>query len=356
MPSHHQSGFFKALRLLEDVDLRVCYYDTVPESRKRLGWCDAEEGLPDGEFWVDDLEEAKQCVEDWKERVHVLPGTGARFLRRLHKCLLQNHLQWVHWSEPRHPGWRRLVGWPRWYRYGRSISRSALGAFAIGEMAARDFRSYGVSREKIAFLPYSCPPLDSNCVIDRKIGEFAAGHRLFLFCGVLCRRKAVDVLLRAFAKCDADGWKLVLVGNDAEQGRYQRLAGDLDIASRVLFRGPVPARQVAGVVRMADVCVVPSRFDGWGVVVNEAVSLGKPTIVSDRVGAGYHLISPAENGFRALTGSVASLRRCMQVYVNRPELLPIHGERSFELFEGHTPEVNARRFVSIVESWAGLSR
>src|SRR5207302_1253664 len=134
--------------------------------------------------------------------------------------------------------------------------------------------------------------------------------------------------LDAFARAskDADSkWSLLLVGNDRSEGAFEKRARTLGIASKVLFRGPMPPKDLATALRASDVVVLPSRFDGWGVTLNEGASAGLALVGSDACGASDHLISPGENGFVVEAGDVDSLARAMHAYVADAELAAQHG-------------------------------
>jgi len=357
IPNHYQSAFYGALRT-RGVDLLVRYYESVPAHRAAMGWADTPM-LGDGECFVEKSPAAMKTVPDWDDRVHVVPGCRQPFLRWLVGDLCRARAPWVHWSEPSHPGWRRLAGWPvrRWY--GGLINRHAWGALAIGRNAANDFRVWGVRPEKIAIVSYSSMVYPHEGVLDDAALRFAEeAHPVFGFVGALCPRKGTDVLLRAFAQSISGITKarpvLVLVGPDRSDGAYHRLAQSLGIAQSVLFRGAVAPGAMDRVLRCMDVLCLPSRFDGWGVVLNEGASLGLALIASEAVGAGLHLISEGMNGFRTVTGDVRSLSRAMKAYVQQPSLAKVHGERSRLLFDDYTPERNALRFLSAVETFRVL--
>ena len=147
---------------------------------------------------------------------------------------------------------------------------------------------------------------------------------------------------------------LVLVGNDRSGGVYERLAQSLAIQDRVLFRGPVPPKELGNTLRCGDVLCLPSRVEGWGVVLNEAASMGLALIASESVGAALHLIEPGQNGFRTRTTDSESVGAAMQAYVNDAELGPRHGERSLRLFEDYTPQRNAQRFLAAIGSFQAM--
>lgn len=357
-PNHHQMPFFQALRA-EGVDLEVCYYEPVHQERLELGWSEFSK-LPPKEQFVPKTVESLKCIPDWRDRIHVVPGCGDPFLRKLALTLSRQNVPWIHWSEPSRPGLRRLAGLAlkRWY--GRLINRHALGAIGIGKNAIDDFRRWGVRVEKMAMVPYSSAEYDLNGPKDATIEIFCAdGHPVFLFPGALCHRKGIDILLKAFAKLEARGGsepKLVLVGNDRSGGRYQLLAKSLNIEQSVLFRGPVPPTDLGLILRCGDVLCLPSRADGWGVVLNEGASMGLALIASDAVGAANHLIEPGQNGYRTKVGDIESLSSAMQAYVNDPQLAKRHGERSRRLFQDYTPQRNAERFLNAVASFQAMGK
>ncbi len=355
IPTHHQFGFFDALTSL-GVNLRVCYFQQVDEARRKLGWGN-HPVLPAGQSFVPQSADSLEYVPDWRERIHVIPGIACSFLRKLVRKLSSSGVPWVHWSERSRSGLRAWITYPfkRWY--ARMINNHALGAFGIGTQAMEQFRGWGVRRERLAMLPYSVPACDGAAPLDPSCEAFCSGRKAFLFLGSLYPVKGVDVALRAFARLAKENsdWVLLLVGDDRTGGYYQRLAHKLGIGDKVLFRGAVDWSHVPRILKCADVLVLPSRGkDGWAVVLNEAASLGLALIASDQVGGAYHLIEPAESGFRVSAGSVNSLATAMGAYVRDPALATFHGQRARRIFENFTPQRNAERFLAALLSWSAM--
>lgn len=346
MPTHHQSAFFVALRDI-GVDVVVHYYDRVSPDRRQLGW-DGSPELPPSERYVKASLNALRDCPDWAERIHILPGYSRPFLLGLACVLSMRGVCWLHWSES--SGIGAPGPWKDFARrlYGRAVDRFALGALAIGDMASNDFQRWGIRATRIRYLPYSVGPLlSSNSQPPRK----APGVH-FLFVGALCERKGIDVLLQAF-RIVVDRYpesRLQLVGADQAEGHFQRLAETLQLTEKVSFNPPLAAREVAGVMSSCDVFVLASRFDGWGVVLNEAASLSKPLIATDRCGASAHLIRDGQSGFVVSAGDVGALAMRMTEYCCDPSLIASHGEVSRMLFEELRPERNATRLVQAL--WA----
>lgn len=352
-PNHYQHCFLTALRSA-GVDLQVCYYAQVHPERLAMGWHDFKE-LPSSEQYVPETLRSLDRVSDWSERVHIVAGYHNIFLMSLIVKLSTHGVAWVHWSERSRLRVRWWATYPlkRWHAY--MVNRYALGAFAIGSLATVDFSKRGIRREKIAFLPYSVSVFEEWIGVDFTCEKFCEGRPAFLFVGSLCPRKGLDILLYAFAQLSSfSKWVLIIVGDDRWKGGYLALAKKLGIASRVLFRGVVKASAVASVYKAAKVLVLPSRADGWGVVLNEAASMGLALIASDQVGSAYHIIDPGENGFCVQAGSVKSLWYAMGAYVADPCLAERHGKHSLQIFKQFTPERNAERFVSTIHAWQSM--
>lgn len=364
IPSHYQSAFFAALDARDDVDLKVVYLHGASAERATEGWRDGHEYQPyeasaDGEASPERLE---VLLPDWRERIHIL---GSHFFPELVQWFCAQGTAWCHWSEV--PGIRlaealgyrmplfRLLNLPMlWCKRGegRRVRDHALGVFGQGQLACKAFRAMGVPAERCAdlyYVPAALAPLEPCAAIR----HFAHGRKVFLSAGALCRRKGIDVLLKAFARLDTPDWCVVLCGLDRANGAYQALARKLGIEDRVLFFGAHPSDRMAEVYAAADLFVLPSRFDGWGAVLNEAASLGLPVVGTDWCGASWHLVEPGKTGFRVRAGSVGSLAKAMRHYVADPALAARHGAAAKQCFnERFTPEQNAERLVDALRKWS----
>ena len=358
MPTHHQSAFFEALRA-RPIDLAVHYYRKVDASRLSMGW-NAHDTLPAGERYVAESLKSLHACSDWRDRIHIIPGYNSLFLLRLAWLLSRKAVPWLHWSEHSRPpeSWSedsrpvmrsRLTSQVK-RLYGHLVDRHALGALAIGEPARREFVRWGIRPEKIRFLPYAVNGLEVSAAA--KAEQAPPGETRFLFLGQLCERKGIDFLLSAMGNVLAahPGAHLELAGADRSQGAYARDAQRLGISHAVRFGGTIRAEEIAPVLERCDVLVLPSRHDGWGVVLNEAASLGKALIASDGCGAAHHLIKQGVNGFRVPTGDVAALAGAMMKYCSETALVGRHGTESRRIFQEFTPARNALRLEQALSS------
>lgn len=364
--THYQSALFEAMNKRADVDLQVRYFKGVLLNRINEGWA------PDTNYMKYErsvesclsISESLATVPDWRNRIHIL---SSNFSQELVKLFCLEEVKWVHWSEM--PGFRlaELLG----YRMnlfsllnplmcllkrneGALIRNHALYAMGQGILARKAFRMMGIPNKKIVDLYYTPAPLDGK-EPSTQILEFASGRKVFLTVAALDKRKGIDVLLKAFSKLATNNWCLVLCGMDKSKGQYEQLTKRLGISNQVLFLGAYPVHRISEVYLASDVFVLPSRFDGWGAVLNEAASVGMPLVATEMCGAAWHLINPDKNGYRARTGSVRSLTKMLRQYLTKPELIKVHGQQSKLLFEEEfTPEKNAQRLISNLSLYNNL--
>ena len=106
----------------------------------------------------------------------------------------------------------------------------------------------------------------------------------FVFVGELNLRKNFDLLILALSKIKDYPFKLVVVGDGPRRKDLEKYSKKL-IPNRTIWRGIVNMSDVKKILSECDCLVLPSIFDGWGVVVSEAMIVGTPSICSDTCGA-----------------------------------------------------------------------
>jgi glycosyltransferase involved in cell wall biosynthesis len=138
-----------------------------------------------------------------------------------------------------------------------------------------------------------------------------SGMIRILYSGALIKRKGVDLLARAFGRVAKvrENVTLSLIGAGPLNTMVQRMLRPL--GSRVHFHGFVPWQDLPKFYAQADILCVPSRYDGWGMVVPEGLASGLPVISTTRVGAALDLIQPGKNGWIVPAGDEDALFRAM---------------------------------------------
>ena len=176
---------------------------------------------------------------------------------------------------------------------------------AASTFARQTLIDNGVAESKIRVNPYG---VDASRFVPQ---QRRAGTPLrFCFVGAMSVRKGLAQLLdvwRAIAARDAELW---LVGPAADGGVERFIRGH----ERVVYKGAVPQRELPAIFGQCDVFVFPSFFDGFGLVILEAMACGLPVIATTSSG-GPDVIRDGENGWLVPPGDdaalVAAIGRCL---------------------------------------------
>jgi glycosyltransferase involved in cell wall biosynthesis len=351
VPSPYQRDLFAALAAREDIELRVHYLEPAsPDSP----WPEAplrpfERILPG--FWV--AFGAVRCHFNWSlpelaaADVVVLSSytswTGQWLMRRGLRTK-----RWLFWGErlrSQSAGWREKA-----QRQLIAPVARATGIVGIGRDAEDDYarRFPGIRHFCI---PYSCDLTEFLALSrDREFGTPV----VFFFCGQMIRRKGLDLLLAAFDRIVGKGLdvELQLVGREADLPEFLKAVSPA-ARTRIRYEGFQPPERLPAYFGRSDVFVLPSRHDGWGVVVNQALGAGLPVITSDAVGAGLDLVEDEVNGLIFAAGDLDGLQQCMERMASGPDEARRWGEASRRKAVTISPEAGAEKWVRVIDSLAG---
>ena len=181
-------------------------------------------------------------------------------------------------------------------------------------------RLYGADRSRIELVP---------CGVDlsrfRPLGRAAArselglnGHKIMLCVGRIEALKGVDLLIHTAAQMESgDDVQVLVVGAGDDGGRevtrLKHMAAELDIGDSVEFVGRVPQEKLAWYYSAADVCVVPSYYESFGMAALESMACGTP-VVAARVGGLPTIIQHGRTGY-------LKSWRCPEAFANSLEML-----------------------------------
>ena len=348
VPSPYQRDMFAALARRDDVDLQVHYLEAAaPDSP----W--PEKALPDYSkilpgFWFPIG--AARCHVNWplpsfRDRDVVVLNTMMSLTAQWLMRMGLRGKRWVFWGE-------RLAERKRSVMHDRLTAplHGAAAIVGIGSLAQRQYAA-GLPEPRHFCIPYHC---DLAPFLAATKGARAPGETVFFFCGQMIARKGLDHLLKAFADLAGrqPGVRLLLAGREAE---LPGLLGALPegVRARIEYAGFQPPEALPAIFARADVFILPSRYDGWGVVVNQAIGAGLPVICSDAVGAGYDLVEEEVNGLRFAAGDVEGLTRCMERLAAEPGLAGRWGAASRAKAEAWTPDRGAAKWVNVFREVLG---
>ena len=176
---------------------------------------------------------------------------------------------------------------------------------AISESTANDLVARGIARERIRVI---------YCGIDSKHYTPNPAERsdtpVFAYLGRLKRYKAVDLVIRGFARAALPGATLEVAGSGDYRPALERLASSLDLDDRVTFLGRISEAEKLRLLRRAWALVFTSPKEGWGITNLEAAACGTAVIASDSPGI-RESVRNGETGFLVRHGDVPALAAAM---------------------------------------------
>jgi len=142
--------------------------------------------------------------------------------------------------------------------------------------------------------------------------------KIILYLCRIHRTKGIDILVKAFANIveKLDDVRLVVVGpDDGYLGELEALTKALKIEDKVLISGPLYGKDKLEAYVDAEVYVLPSRYEIWGMTVLEAYACGKPVIAS-KIDGLKNLVKNEETGLLFEPGNVEQLMKSMLLLLN----------------------------------------
>lgn len=180
------------------------------------------------------------------------------------------------------------------------------------------------------------------------------GSLRILWAGRMLAWKCVDTLVRAFALVLQQNQKarLILIGDGPCRAKLEQLTLKLEIAGNVEFHPSMQTNQVRDQMRNAHVYVLPSSaYEGWGAVLNEAMSEGCTVVASEVAGAAKSMLCHGENGLLFKSGDYRQLGANL-IRLNADESLRLRLARAGQktIAECWSPKVAAERFLKVSEA------
>ena len=315
-PSPHQSSVLCGLADVAcDRRIITIFQRRLSNDRLAQGWHVPHPGRTRVVMAPDGPSIAQIARQEPEASVHVFGGMRLPMIRRaLRECSATNALLGVASEGRPGDGVLGVLRRSSTFVLERPYRKRTDFVLAIGKHAAQWYEMCGYSQDRIFDWGYfvEAPPRRALAPIQRSWVAIT-------FVGQLIRRKGLDTLIRALSRLNSRHWKLEIVGDGSERRSLQKLAFEFGIGDRVCFIGPMSNSQVREVLAHSDLLVLPSRFDGWGAVVNEALMEGIPAICSDMCGAAVLLRSRVLGAiYRA--GSVDELAAVLASTIERGPL------------------------------------
>jgi glycosyltransferase involved in cell wall biosynthesis len=354
-PPRAGSGVFRYVAQAWGSKVYYMCVDSLSKERRIGGWEDCDHGdavvtilgeKPDPTHFV------KKFVYEHPHAIHVCNGFRSHTERFFKNILFHiRDARIAMWSE--RPGvygspMKKIIkklGIPVLYRYYALRYNTKIQVFLpLGTIGVKTFARFGWSPsilfpfmydpQIIEGLPKSSPRVPREPLRLLYVGRFGRST------------KGVDVLIHATDRLVGGNWHLDMVGG------YGDLK-DFTIAwaakhPNVSFLGTWPSNEICQRITHYDLCIVPSRFDGWNVVVNEAIHAGVGVIASDEA-VSSELVKASGAGVVVSAGDVGALRKAIQHVIDAPALADSWKEKARAYSPRIASESVGRYFMDILE-------
>jgi len=221
---------------------------------------------------------------------------------------------------------------------------------AVGHMARKWYLDAGIEPQRIFDFCYVVEKPSSD--LGEEVIKVQSEALKLLYVGQLIRRKRIDLLISALAKLSGENWDLKIIGEGEEMARLSSQVSSLNLASKVCFTGSVKNTSVRDAIAEADILVLPSHWDGWGAVVNEALMAGTRVICSDFCGAA-DLVRGTPFGSVFKCDSMESLVHELKAQICRGPVTTMERAEIRRYSETFTGPVVARYLKEIIDHVAG---
>ncbi len=221
----------------------------------------------------------------------------------------------------------------------------------VGERAAISFGRHGVTPPKFV-VPYN---IDADAFVDLSLAKVAAyrakykpvNETVILSSGALTHRKGMDILIKAFKKIKHANLRLLIIG---EGGQREELLKLCENDPRIELAGFQEPDELPYYFSIADIFAFASRYDGWAVVINEAIAANVPIISSDKVGAAVEMISSPDLGIICQSEHVEEFKDAMELLATDSQRRDAIKRNALSMIPFISSNFNAQQVYEIFQS------
>jgi len=228
--------------------------------------------------------------------------------------------------------------------YRRFLYKFADAFIAYSKRAKLYLMGKGVKEGKIFSGGQCYPILRGEPILfkDFQIPK-CKGKKMVLYLGYLRYEKGIDILIQAFQKLCRTDSILVIAGDGPEFNRLKKVSHEEDF---IIFTGYVNDTTKEQLYSNADIFVLPTFHDPWGLTVNEAMSYGLPVIVTSAASCSDYLIQG--NGIITSPGSIDELAQAIEYLLDNKEVRKTMGVHSLQVILEYDVSAGTKPFLDVI--------
>ena len=248
----------------------------------------------------------------------------------------------------------------------RFLISSASGWFSTAEVCDQYYLTYGAKKEHIVRYPFSSIRKEQLDSLMQVVGVDTVGQQLqqksmepkqqfrqqlgiteqqvVLCVGQFIHRKGIDLLLRV-AKHLPERIGVYIIGGTDSTKKQKEVYETHFPQKNIHFLDFCVEEELARYYQAADLFVLPTREDIWGLVINEAMAYGLPVITTNQCIAGLELVEDGKDGYIIPTEDTKALYEKMKYLLKHPDEMNRMGQHAQEKMTGYTIETMAQAHV-----------
>lgn len=280
--SMHQSAFIRSIA--ERYNVILVAEKEIVDSRIIDGW-----ELPDFGSTLIEIGPSKkrisEILENNRQAIHIFSGTKAfPMVHHAFRLAIKKNIRTGIIAEAGMGS--GIIGYLRrrktilfCLKYGKKIDF----ILAMGNLGVDWYTKNYFSKRKIFPFFYVVEDIPNKNELNDKKSEQETVKLIVV--AQLIKRKGIDILIRALHSLSVHNWTLKIIGAGNEKENIINLINYLKLDNKISVIGASPHNKTMSYISSSDLLILPSRFDGWGAVVNEALIRGIPVITSNKCGA-----------------------------------------------------------------------
>lgn len=179
--------------------------------------------------------------------------------------------------------------------------------------------------------------------------HFDDNKKIILCVSNLTKQKGLNYLIEAFKQLNRKDTVLIFAGTGDEEENFRTLASD---CSHIFFPGFVKGDEKVHYYSIADIFILPTLHDSWGLVINEAMMFGLPVITTNKAGCSQELIKG--NGIIIKAGCSKAIEDALLKLLDDVNLRAKMGKKSLEIIKEYTIENVTNTFFKAISNASNL--
>ena len=229
----------------------------------------------------------------------------------------------------------------------RTFVASCSAAIGFGSYTEKYLKKIGREGLPVFNIKQVVPETCHTAAATAECGARYAGKTIILCVSYLRTGKGLDFLIETFKRMERRDAMLVIAGSGTEEERLKAVAGGSEY---IEFAGYIEGGRKSEYYALADIFVLPTEHDTWGLVVNEAMYYGLPVVVTDTAGAS-ELVS--DNGIVVESGNGPMLEHALTRLIEDKSLRRGMGNKSRSYIDQYGVEYAVNSFVEVIQHVSG---